>query len=124
MSKKKYRRYNVLTKEIRPWGSFEILHEEKICKVKKIIVKAGCRLSYQSHQFRQEQWTVIKGTLLVVLDDEHHIVCEGESIHIPRFAKHRAWNKLDKDCEFIEVQTGTYFGEDDIIRYEDDYNRK
>ena len=115
---------NSLEHDERPWGCYDVLLDTDFTKVKLITVAPGQRLSYQSHKKRQEQWTVIKGALLVVLDDEHHIVCEGESIHIPRFAKHRAWNKLDKDCEFIEVQTGTYFGEDDIIRYEDDYNRK
>lgn len=109
--------------ESRPWGMYEILLDSDECKVKRITVAPKQRLSYQSHTKRQEQWTVVKGTLLVVLNDEHKIVCEGESIHIPLGAKHRAWNKLDKICQFIEVQTGTYFGEDDIVRYEDDYKR-
>ena len=109
--------------ESRPWGRFDILLDTDFTKVKLITVAPNQRLSYQSHTKRQEQWTVVKGTLLVVLNDEHKIVCEGESIHIPLGAKHRAWNKLDKMCQFIEVQTGTYFGEDDIVRYEDDYKR-
>ena len=78
--------WNCLKKpeQIRPWGEYEILLDEKDVKVKRIRVKPNSRLSYQYHHKRQEQWTVIKGALLVVLDDEHHIVCEGESIHIPR----------------------------------------
>ena len=107
----------------RPWGCYDVLLDTDFTKVKIITVAPEQRLSYQSHKHRQEHWTVVKGTLLVVLNDEHKIVCEGESIFIPRGAKHRAWNKLDKVCQFIEVQTGTYFGEDDIERYEDDYMR-
>ena len=107
----------------RPWGCYDVLLDTDFTKVKIITVAPEQRLSYQSHKHRQEHWTVVKGTLLVVLNDEHKIVCEGESIFIPKGAKHRAWNKLDKVCQFIEVQTGTYFGEDDIERYEDDYMR-
>lgn len=109
--------------EIKPWGRYEVLLDSIETKVKLITVEPRQRLSYQSHKKRQEHWTVVKGTLLVVLNDEHKIVCEGESIFIPKRAKHRAWNKLDEVCQFVEVQTGTYFGEDDIERYEDDYMR-
>jgi mannose-6-phosphate isomerase len=77
----------------------------------------------QSHEHRQEQWTVIEGKLTVVLGDEQLIFYPGESVHIPLGAKHRAWNNGDDIVQFIEVQTGTYFGEDDITRYEDDYGR-
>ena len=114
---------NSLEHDERPWGCYDVLLDTDFTKVKLITVAPNQRLSYQSHKHRQEQWTVVKGTLLVVLNDEHKIVCEGESIHIPLGAKDRAWNKLDEMCQFIEVQTGTYFGEDDIVRYEDDYER-
>ena len=108
---------------IRPWGQYDIIYEDKNCKVKKIEVNPKSRLSYQSHNKREEQWTVIKGTLAVILEGEEITLEQGDSLHIPLEAKHRAWNKTNKKVEFIEVQTGTYFGEDDIIRYEDDYER-
>ena len=107
----------------RPWGSYEVLLDSKECKVKRITVEPEQRLSYQYHKKRREQWTVIKGTLTVILDGEEKIIKVGESIHIPLGAKHRAWNKTKDKVQFIEVQTGTYFGEDDIIRLEDDYMR-
>jgi len=107
----------------RPWGEYEILLDEKDVKVKRIRVKPNSRLSYQYHEKRREQWVVVKGNLTIVLDDEKVFRTPGESIHIPLGARHRAWNETDKNVEFIEVQTGTYFGEDDIIRIEDDFNR-
>ena len=110
-------------KEDRPWGSYEVLLDAENCKVKRIIVQPGQRLSYQSHTKRMEQWTTVQGILTVVIDGEEQNVYPGESIHIPLGSKHRAWNKGKKEVTFIEVQTGTYFGEDDIVRYEDDYQR-
>ena len=110
--------------EYRPWGKYEILHEEKNYKVKKITVKPGGRLSYQYHYKRSEVWTVVSGTATMTLDD---IVTEhsyGETILIPQGTKHRVENKGQDDLVFIEVQHGSYFGEDDIVRIEDDYNRK
>lgn len=109
--------------ESRPWGMYEVLLDSDECKVKRITVAPGQRLSYQSHEKRQEQWTVIKGILTVVLDGKTISVPAGDSIHIPLGSKHRAWNRTDIITQFIEVQTGTYFGEDDITRYEDDYGR-
>ena len=110
--------------QIRPWGEYEILLDEKDVKVKRIRVKLNSRLSYQYHHKRQEQWTVVSGNLTIVLDDEKVFRSPGESIKIPLGARHRAWNETDEDVVFIEVQTGTYFGEDDIIRIEDDYDRE
>lgn len=112
-----------LNYEERPWGSFEILLDSTKCKVKEIIVNPDQRLSYQSHKFRQEVWTVTEGVLTVVLEGKTHSVPEGHSIRIPLGHKHRAWNRTSTPVKFIEVQTGTYFGEDDIIRFEDDYSR-
>ena len=109
--------------ENRPWGYYRVLLDVNETKVKHIEVNPQSRLSYQSHEQRREQWTVTYGTLTVVLDDVEHTVNVGESIHIPLGAKHRAWNKTDSLVRFVEVQTGTYFGEDDIQRYEDDYSR-
>ena len=107
----------------RPWGEYEILLDEKNVKVKRIRVKPNKRLSYQYHNKRREQWTVVQGNLTIILDDEKVFRSPGESIHIPLGAKHRAWNETDEDIVFIEVQTGTYFGEDDIVRLEDDFDR-
>tara|TARA_Y100000356_G_scaffold29053_1_gene21039 strand:+ start:341 stop:718 length:378 start_codon:yes stop_codon:yes gene_type:complete len=107
----------------RPWGEYEILLDEKNVKVKRIRVKPNKRLSYQYHNKRREQWIVVQGNLTIILDDEKVFRSPGESIHIPLGAKHRAWNETDEDIVFIEVQTGTYFGEDDIVRLEDDFDR-
>ncbi len=109
--------------DIRPWGWYEVILDNPQTKVKLITVKPNSRLSYQYHNKRQEQWTVISGNLTIVLDDEKVFRNKGESITIPLGAKHRAWNETDEPVIFIEVQTGTYFGEDDIIRIEDDYAR-
>ena len=108
----------------RPWGWYEVLFDSEYSKVKIISVAPQQRLSYQSHEKRQEQWILIKGKLTVVRDNvEYTLDTPGESFSIPRGHKHRAWNKTDEIVEFVEVQTGEYFGEDDIIRYEDDYER-
>jgi len=109
--------------ENRPWGKYEVLYDGEDCKVKKITVNPNQKLSYQYHHKRAEVWTVVKGTLTIVLDDEKIFREYGQSVRIPLGAKHRAWNETDEVVEFIEVQTGTYFGEDDIVRIEDDYNR-
>ncbi|MEZ4873229.1 MAG: phosphomannose isomerase type II C-terminal cupin domain [Bdellovibrionales bacterium] len=89
----------------------------------KIIVDPGSQLSYQSHAKRQEHWVVISGNAEVVLDESEHKLGPGESIMIPVGAKHRMRNPGTEPLVFVEIQTGTYFGEDDIVRYEDDYNR-
>lgn len=113
--------YNKIEK--RPWGTYEVLLDSDECKVKRIIVSPGQKLSYQYHTKRRENWIVVKGNLTIILDDEKVFRSEGESIKIPLGARHRAWNETEKPVQFIEVQTGTYFGEDDIIRIEDDYGR-
>jgi len=107
----------------RPWGEYEILLDEWNVKVKRIRVKPGKRLSYQYHNKRREEWIVVKGNLTIILDDDKVFRYPGESIHIPLGAKHRAWNETFEDVIFIEVQTGRYFGEDDIVRLEDDFDR-
>ena len=107
----------------RPWGYYEVLLDAPYTKVKEITVEPGHRLSYQSHQKREEYWTVVKGNLTVVLEGKEHTLHTGKSIHIPVGSKHRMWNKTKDDIKVVEVQVGSYFGEDDIIRYEDDYER-
>ena len=108
----------------KPWGTYQNLLDAPECKVKKIVINPNHRPSYQYHHKRQEQWTVIKGNLTIILDGDKVFRSPGESIKIPLGARHRAWNETDELVQFIEVQTGTYFGEDDIVRIEDDYNRK
>ena len=110
--------------EHRPWGSFENLLDEDYCKVKRIIVKPGHKLSYQFHHKRNEVWVVVKGIATVTLDDKVVDIKETEIVNIPVSTKHRVENRSKEDLIFIETQTGTYFGEDDIVRLEDDYGRK
>lgn len=110
--------------EKRPWGGFEVLKEDKNFKSKSISVDPGARLSYQSHEKRSENWVIVEGEAEVTLNDEKHILKAGQSIFIPMGAKHRIMNPGKTLMRFIEVQTGTYFGEDDIVRYEDDYGRQ
>jgi len=114
--------FGILT-EYRPWGKYEVLLDNEDVKVKRITVNPNSRLSYQYHEKRREQWIIISGSLTIVLDGEKVFRGPGESIHIPLGAKHRAWNETNDPVVFIEIQTGTYFGEDDIIRVEDDYKR-
>ncbi len=109
--------------EFRPWGRFEILRDTDAYKSKVIHVNPGQQLSYQSHAKRAEHWVIIKGEPEVVLNDVVHALKPGESIYIPQGAKHRIRNPGKVQVEFIEVQVGTYFGEDDIVRYQDDYQR-
>ena len=109
--------------EQRPWGRFYVLHDETSYKLKRIEVDAGGRLSYQYHLKRSEAWTIVEGTGTITLDGVLKEYNSGETILIPQGVKHRIENKGTKKVVFIEVQTGTYFGEDDIVRIEDDYNR-
>ena len=109
--------------EERPWGFYKVLFDNPNYKVKEILVSSGQRLSYQLHYQRSEHWYVVAGEALVTLNDQDLLVKKGESVDIPVQSKHRVANKLKDDLIFIEIQTGKYFGEDDIIRLEDDYNR-
>lgn len=110
-------------KEIRPWGYYEILLDTDYTKVKQITVNPSQRLSYQYHNQRKEYWAIVQGSATIILDDEKVFRYQGESIHIPLGSKHRIINENDTPLVFIEVQVGTYFGEDDIVRIEDDYGR-
>jgi len=109
--------------EYRPWGDFEILRDTEAFKSKVIHVLPGQRLSYQSHAKRAEHWIIIKGQAEVTLNDQVLHPKPGEHIFIPQGAKHRMTNPGTEPVEFVEVQVGTYFGEDDIVRYQDDYKR-
>ena len=113
----------MIHRDDRPWGWFEILYEEKNLKVKRILVNPNNRLSLQSHKHRSENWAIITGNAQVHLDDKIIFLSPNQTIFIPQECKHRVENQEDSDLIFVEIQTGSYLGEDDIIRYEDDYNR-
>ena len=108
----------------RPWGSYTILEDTKAFKLKRIEVKPGARLSLQSHYKRDEIWTIVAGSGIVELDGKDIEVTYGTTVSITREQKHRVRNNGTEILVFIEVQTGDYFGEDDIVRYEDDYGRE
>lgn len=107
----------------RPWGSYTSLELKDTYQVKRIDVNPGARLSLQSHKHRAENWVVVKGEALVTRDEEQIVVKKGESIFIPKGARHRMENQHEEPLTIIEVQNGDYLGEDDIVRYEDDYGR-
>jgi mannose-6-phosphate isomerase-like protein (cupin superfamily) len=110
--------------ENRPWGNFTILDEGTGYKVKRIEVFPGKRLSYQRHAQRSEHWFVVSGNAVVTLNDDRIEIPAGESLDIPVGFKHRVENTDEHAIlTFIETQTGTYFGEDDIERFEDDFGR-
>ena len=107
----------------RPWGTYTVLEEAPNFKVKRIEVLPGKRLSYQKHSQRAEHWFVVEGTAKVTLDGKEITIRAGEAIDVPIGAAHRVENPGNEDLIFIEVQRGTYLGEDDIVRLEDDYGR-
>ena len=111
-------------KDHRPWGWFENLTVGDKFKVKRILVKPGAALSLQTHNFRSEHWVVVEGVARVTIGDEIKLVTRGQSIYVPLGAKHRIENPEKNPVILIEVQIGTYLGEDDIIRHEDIYARK
>lgn len=107
----------------RPWGKYEILSEETGYKVKVITVNPEAQISYQSHVHRSEHWVVIEGQGYVIINEQKLPVVPGSSIVIPQNSKHRIKNTGAKALRFVEVQTGDYFGEDDIQRFSDEYKR-
>ncbi|HEY5794025.1 MAG TPA: mannose-1-phosphate guanylyltransferase/mannose-6-phosphate isomerase [Bosea sp. (in: a-proteobacteria)] len=107
----------------RPWGWYRTLEREGRFQTKRIVVYPNGRLSLQKHMHRSEHWIVVKGVATVVVDEVLREISENESIYIPRGAKHSLENCGKIDLEIIEIQTGSYLGEDDIIRLEDIYNR-
>jgi mannose-6-phosphate isomerase len=109
--------------ETRPWGTFHVLDEQPGFKVKRITVNPTGRLSLQSHKHRSEHWTVVNGTATVTVDAAVLTLTRGQSVDIPLGAKHRLENFGAEIVEIIEVQFGEYLGEDDIVRYEDVYQR-
>ena len=107
--------------ESRPWGNFEKFHENRLCTVKLIYINAHSRLSLQYHNKRSEFWKVIRGTAMVELGNRKIVLTEGETLAIPRQARHRV-GALDDECMILEISYGR-FEENDIVRIEDDYNR-
>jgi mannose-1-phosphate guanylyltransferase/mannose-6-phosphate isomerase len=107
----------------RPWGSYQSVDQGARFQVKRIVVKPGGRLSLQMHHHRAEHWIVVRGTARVTIENETRTLHENESTYIPIGARHRLENPGKIDLELIEVQTGSYLGEDDIVRIEDDYRR-
>ena len=122
---KKNNRYEVDNhrKVYRPWGSFDSIERGDGFQVKRIIVNPSAKLSLQKHQHRSEHWVVIKGIAMVTCGEELFELKENESTYIPQNTIHRLENKTNTPLEIIEIQTGSYLGEDDIIRLEDDYQR-
>ena len=107
----------------RPWGKYIVISDDSNYKLKRIEVNSGHRLSYQYHNKRSEVWTIVKGYGEVTIDGQKKEVTYGDCIKIGIGSKHRIKNNSDSTLIFIEVQTGTYFGEDDIVRIQDDFDR-
>jgi mannose-1-phosphate guanylyltransferase/mannose-6-phosphate isomerase len=112
-----------LPRDYRPWGWYESLVIGPRFQVKRIVVHPGAALSLQSHHHRAEHWIIVQGTAKVTIDDAVSLISENQSVYIPVGAVHRLENPGKLPLTLIEVQTGSYFGEDDIIRYQDVYAR-
>ncbi|ERN42720.1 mannose-6-phosphate isomerase [Rubidibacter lacunae KORDI 51-2] len=112
-----------LATEQRPWGSFTVLDEGRGYKLKRIVVKPGHRLSLQMHHHRSEHWIVVSGTAKVTCGDCEVVLATNQSTYVPQCTTHRLENPGVIDLILIEVQNGEYLGEDDIVRFQDDYAR-
>jgi len=108
----------------RPWGTYTVLEEGPRFKIKRIVVKPGASLSLQYHHRRSEHWVVVSGTAQIVNGEREITLGADQSSYIPAGAAHRLANPGTVDCVMIEVQSGDYLGEDDIVRLEDNYGRK
>ena len=111
-------------KVFRPWGSFDSLENKDGFQVKRLVVNPGAVLSLQLHHHRAEHWVVVRGTARITLDDDEFDLGVNESVHVPLGAKHRIANAGEEPVHIIEVQCGDYLGEDDIVRFEDNYGRE
>ena len=107
----------------RPWGSFLSIEKGDTWQIKKIEVNPGASLSLQMHFHRSEHWVIVEGTAKVEIDDTESIISTNESVYIPLGVKHRLSNPTKLPLTLIEIQSGNYLGEDDIVRFEDMYNR-
>ena len=124
LKEKKAPQAEAFPKDHRPWGWFESLAIGDRFQVKRIVVHPGAALSLQSHHHRSEHWIVVQGTAKVTVNEDVRLISENQSIYIPLGAVHRMENPGKLPMVLIEVQTGSYLGEDDIIRYEDVYSRE
>ena len=115
--------YRIHRKVYRPWGSYDLVHSGDGFKIKHITVNPGQRLSLQMHHHRAEHWIVVRGVARVTRGDETFMVAENQSTYIPQHVRHRLENPGTEPIDLIEVQTGSYLGEDDIVRFEDAYGR-
>jgi len=111
------------TSDVRPWGSWEVLDQGRGYKVKRITVDPHSRLSLQVHAHRAEHWVVVSGVATCTVADSVLVLGPGERVSVPLGARHRIANHETSALVLVEVQFGTYLGEDDIIRLEDDYGR-
>lgn len=109
--------------DLRPWGSWHVIDEGDGFKVKRIVVDPNHRLSYQKHEHRAEHWTIVSGKATCVVDGQTLVLSPGQSTDIEIGQAHRISNEHDEVLVLIEVQTGRYTGEDDIVRLNDDYGR-
>ncbi len=123
LDKKNFQEAKINNKIYRPWGNFTNLEETDKCKVKKIEIKPGARISLQLHNHRSEYWVVVSGIANVEIDGKLKVIKENESIYIPKKCKHRLSNLSKDPLVIIEIQSGSYLGEDDIIRFDDMYGR-
>ncbi|MDZ8106084.1 MAG: cupin domain-containing protein [Nostoc sp. DedQUE12a] len=114
---------SIAATELRPWGAFTVLEEGRGYKIKRIEVKPGHRLSLQMHHHRSEHWIVVSGTARVICGEQEVLLSNNESTYVPQCTAHRLENPGVIPLVLIEVQNGEYLGEDDIIRYQDDYAR-
>lgn len=112
-----------LLTEQRPWGAYTVLEEGPGYKIKRIVVKPKHRLSLQMHYHRSEHWIVVSGTAKVTCNEHEHVLSHNESTFVPPCSTHRLENPGVIPLVIIEVQNGQYLGEDDIVRFNDDYNR-
>ena len=120
---KEHEAYRLHRTVSRPWGTYTVLEEGPRFKIKRIVVKPGASLSLQMHYHRSEHWVVVSGTAKVVNGEQQMLVRTNESTFIPAGHKHRLENPGRVDLVMIEVQSGTYLEEDDIVRFEDRYGR-
>jgi mannose-1-phosphate guanylyltransferase/mannose-6-phosphate isomerase len=110
-------------KIFRPWGHYDSLDDGERFQVKRIVVNPGASLSLQMHHHRAEHWIVVRGTARVIRGDEAFLLSENQSTYIPLGVRHRLENPGKLPLEIVEVQSGGYLGEDDIVRFEDSYGR-
>ncbi len=123
LKKEKRKELSVHRTVYRPWGSYTVLEEQPRFQIKRITVNPGAKLSLQKHHHRYEHWVVVTGTARVINGDNEILLYENESTYIPAGTQHRLENPGVISLELIEVQIGSYLGEDDIVRFEDVYGR-